>query len=148
MDLLRSHPITSQRSTSFDLTRQALDDIVRESLAIVLPATLISVWAWAAFAVLFSNALTPTAYAALAAASISAFATYQLKDRHLRAAVACYLAGLLITVTLLIGAIGVWYCASESPALIWFSSPSVMPRLRPPRCWPRSPRPRGGRTTW
>ena len=102
MDLLRSHPTTPQRSASLDLTRQALDDIVRESLAIVLPATLICVWAWAAYAVLFSMALTAAAYVALAVVSVSAFTAYRLADRNLRAAVACYLGGLLLTVTLLV----------------------------------------------
>jgi len=106
MDLLRSHPTNPQWSSAIDLTRQALDDIVRESLAIVLPATLITVWAWVAYAVLFSNALTPTAYAALAAISIGSFGAYQLADRHLRVAVTCYLGGLLLTVTLLVGVIG------------------------------------------
>ena len=106
MDLLRLNSAHPQRSASPDPTRQALDDIVRESLDIVLPATLICVWVWAAYAVLFSVALTNAAYVALAVVSLSGFAAYQLASRNLPAAVACYLGGLFATVTLLIAAIG------------------------------------------
>jgi signal transduction histidine kinase/CheY-like chemotaxis protein len=106
MDHLRLFSAHPQRSISPDPTRQALEDIVRESLAIVLPATLICVWAWAAYAVLFSAALTTAAYVALAVVSLGSFAAYQLVNRNLAAAVACYLGGLFATVTLLIAVIG------------------------------------------
>lgn len=95
-----------QRSATTDPTRQALGDIVRESLAIVLPASLLCTWAWAAYVVLFAAALTGTAYAALLAASLSALAAYQLAPRFLRAAVAVYLLGLFVTVTLVTAALG------------------------------------------
>jgi signal transduction histidine kinase/CheY-like chemotaxis protein len=106
MDHLRFFSALPQRSTPPDPTHQALDDIVRESLVIVLPATVVCVWAWAAYAVLFSTPLTDAAYLSLALVSISGFGAHQLAGRHLRAAVALYLGGLFATVTLLVWAIG------------------------------------------
>ncbi len=107
MDLLRFRSAGSQRPPSADATRQALDDIVRESLAIVLPATVLCIWAWAAYAVLFIPALTATAYAALLITSLTSLAAYQLGASRLRAAVSIYLGGLVLTVTLIIAAVGV-----------------------------------------
>jgi signal transduction histidine kinase/DNA-binding response OmpR family regulator len=88
-----------------DPTRQALDDVVAESLAIILPALLLCIWAWAAYTVLFHAALTSTAYAVLLTASLSALAAYQLAPHRWRAAVAVYLGGLFVAVTLLVAAV-------------------------------------------
>lgn len=106
MRLWRRSPDNPQQPAPPDPTRQALDDIVAESLAIVLPATLLTIWAWAAYVVLFATDLTSTAYGALLASSLGAFAAHQLAPRHLPAAVAAYLCGLFVTVTLLAGSIG------------------------------------------
>jgi signal transduction histidine kinase/CheY-like chemotaxis protein len=106
MTLWQRLSTNSRRSLTTDATRQALDDIVAESLAIVLPASVICVWVWAAYAVLFATAHTNVAYAALLATSLSALAAQQLAPRYLRPAVAIYLGGLFVTVTLLVTGIG------------------------------------------
>lgn len=127
MPLWQRPPAHSQQSTTTDLTRQALGDIVAESLAILLPASVIVIWGWTAYVVLFSTALTGVAYAVLLIGSLSALAAHRLAARHLAAAVAVYLGGLSVTIALLLIAIGPAAASLFIPFIVVTAMLSGMP---------------------
>lgn len=112
-------------------TQRALDDLVGESLVTVLVATVMTIWGWAAYVVLFLPSLTQPAYVAIGLTGVSCLAAYQLRERQLRLAVACYVAGLLATVTVIVAAVGI-----EQAAMLYVPAIAVIAALT------------GAATTW
>lgn len=87
-------------------SRQALDDVLRDSLLIALPATVAVVWGWTAYVLLFQPQLTQTAYIALALAVATLLASYWLHSRSLHSAINLYLTGLVLIATTIMLSVG------------------------------------------
>ena len=78
------------------------DDFVRDALETLVVATIALVWVWTCFVALFDAVHAAYGYLALAAAAAAALATYHLARRNLRAAVALYLASLIVIISILV----------------------------------------------
>jgi len=93
-----------------DQTAEVFDDLVRESLRFLLPATLALAYVWAAGIVLFDAAQSGAAFGVFAVLGLTAWASRTLDERHLHGAIGLYLAALALTVTII--AVRFWSPAS------------------------------------
>jgi len=89
------------RSAQKDQTTSVLDELVRESLRILLPSTLLALWAWACISMALDERQIFVAALLFALAAAACWAGYSLQKRHLGWAVGCYLGTLTLFVTLL-----------------------------------------------
>lgn len=112
-------------------TAQVFDDLVRDSLRILLPTTGIVVWTWVSFTILAVEARVGYGLAVLAVILTTVLGGYLLQKRHLHVAVSLYLVGLMAAVTIICVAVpteGVLYlfipvvlvtAVLTSPAVTW-----------------------------
>ncbi len=82
-------------------TAVVMEDLIRESLQILLPVTVAVSWIWLAVEIVVLGQHLSHAYAALALIGLAVAGCYMLYQRHLRLAVGAYVAGLLGVATLL-----------------------------------------------
>jgi signal transduction histidine kinase len=80
---------------------QVLDDLTRDSLRLLLPATGILVWMWAGFVILFMDRLVSFAYVALILAVSVGAISYRLHRGFPTLAVVVYLLGLVGVITVI-----------------------------------------------
>jgi signal transduction histidine kinase/DNA-binding response OmpR family regulator len=98
--LTRAKPRSSREAT-VDTVQKSLSELIVESLRALLPVTVLLVWLWCVVVVLTSEQATPIAYAVFAINLLSCAFSYRFHARHLAWAVVIYLAGSLVTVTLI-----------------------------------------------
>jgi len=82
-------------------TTQVFDELVRESLRLLLPVTVAVTWIWAAVMIPFIEPHVFRAYAVFALILGTAWMSYRLHERHLSLAVGVYLFGLTTVVTMI-----------------------------------------------
>ncbi len=90
------HNLTSQ-TTELD---SMFDDFVRDALDILLPATVIVVWVWVSYVLLWDPPRLTHGFSALVILFASGLGVFHLKQRNLWLAVASYLLGLTSMLTL------------------------------------------------
>ena len=90
-------------------TDEVFNDLVRESLRFLWPATLALAYAWAVGVVIFAEAQSGSVYSVLAVLGLTAWASRVLDERHLHCAIGIYLSGLVVAVTII--AVRFWSAA-------------------------------------
>ncbi len=83
-------------------TSAMFEDLVRDTLQILLPTTVAVTWGWVAFVVLFTPAYVHYAYLALALILGTGVLSFHLHGQKLRLAIASYLIGLTALVTTIV----------------------------------------------
>lgn len=87
-------------------TAEMFDDLGRDALGILIPTTIVIIWAWTGFVALFDQALTLYGYIAFVAATGAGLVSAHFSQRWLYAAVALYIAGLTGAITAVVLAYG------------------------------------------
>ena len=82
-------------------TDEVFNDLVRESLRFLWPATLALAYAWAVGVVIFAEARSGSVYSVLAVLGLTAWASRVLDERHMHCAIGIYLFGLVVAVTII-----------------------------------------------
>jgi signal transduction histidine kinase/DNA-binding response OmpR family regulator len=85
-----------------DQTASVPDELVRESLRVLLPSTLLALWVWAAIVMVLDERRLPTAILLFALAAVGCWAGHSLQRRRLRLAVGCYLGTVTAFITLFV----------------------------------------------
>ena len=85
-----------------ETVQKSLSELIVESLRALLPVTVLLVWLWCVAVILTAEYAVPMAYAVFAINLLSCGFSYRFHARHLAWAVAIYLIGLLVTVTLIV----------------------------------------------
>ena len=80
-------------------TASVLDDLIRDSLRILLPVTLLVMWGWAAVVMVLDDRRIFPALGLFSLAAAGCWAGYTLQGKRLGLAVAAYLSALVATVT-------------------------------------------------
>ena len=99
-------------------TQQVLDDLMRESFSLLLPATALLIWGWLVVTVALSHSTRSHAYAVFGIAAISMLLAYRLQQQHLSLAIGIYLTGLLIGVTIV--------ASVEGPTALYLYMPVML----------------------
>ncbi len=92
-----SPPCTSEVGTA-----RVLDDLIRDSLRILLPVTLALMWGWASATMVFDESQVFRALLLFTIVGASCWACENLREKRLDRAVAAYLSGLAVTVTAIV----------------------------------------------
>ena len=79
------------------------EDLVRESLRVLLPVTAVIAWAWVVVTVYASADQTVPAYIVLALSAAGIALSWKLQEQHLGCAVTAYLVAVLASVTVIAG---------------------------------------------
>jgi signal transduction histidine kinase/CheY-like chemotaxis protein len=82
-------------------TAEVFDELIQESLRILLPVTAMLTWGWTAFVLLFAKSHFVHAFAVLVLTLGTAWVSYRLSQKHLRLAVGLYISNLTAAATII-----------------------------------------------